>query len=578
LPGTLFILSGRPPPGDDDAADPIWRELDDPHQTLPVRRVNLTAFDRPAALAYLDESAVAVAVSAEEKQKLVHLTRGHPLWLALTLDFLVNKGIPEEAEASLAEIEREVPYQGAMTAEGEYLHEAFKRRVVTPYRDADFWHEATKRLAVVRRSVNKEIWRRLMEDRARPGELASWDEAWNELLRTPWIRPRANRRYVTLHDALADELAERIVPVHDQDRHWRHELWRRVIGIYGELIEGPEAEISAELKTLDEKLKEEGERALLPREEGAFMEEAGRLDTRRRELDQLKAARLYYKLLSDFGEGSRQFLDLLEQAKKLHDVPFQDLIVLEMQRFLPNGVHRQTLGHIVGGVIEAFHEWLSTTSPESYLEIGLSIGGYLVANEQPERAVELLGKLPRASAAPEQRYRLHILLGNAYMRIPGRVKDGADELKQALAEATELESPDRHKLIAEAHKELGFYYRNEGMWGDADEAYKKAHDVISATLSPRSSPEDREEMASIQTNWAYVKGLRGSYREGFNLVESAINVRQRLDERQGEGTSWSVCGEVYRYDLQYPKAWEAYGKAERIFQELRNWSWLGLIY
>ena len=39
-------------------------------------------------------------------------------------------------------------------------------------------------------------------------------------------------------------------------------------------------------------------------------------------------------------------------------------------------------------------------------------------------------------------------------------------------------------------------------------------------------------MASIQTNWAYVKGLAGSYRDGINLVESAINVRRRLKNRQ----------------------------------------------
>jgi hypothetical protein len=38
----------------------------------------------------------------------------------------------------------------------------------------------------------------------------------------------------------------------------------------------------------------------------------------------------------------------------------------------------------------------------------------------------------------------------------------------------------------------------------------------------RNSDTDREEMASIQTNWAYGKGLGGSYRDGSNLVGSAI--------------------------------------------------------
>ena len=121
-----------------------------------------------------------------------------------------------------------------------------------------------------------------------------------------------------------------------------------------------------------------------------------------------------------------------------------------------------------------------------------------------------------------------------------------------------LTSADRQKLIAEAHKELGFYYRNVGLWKEADEAYQQARDAISATLSARSSDEDREEMASIQTNWAYVKGLGGYYRDGSNLVESAITVRHRLKKHQEEGISWSVCGEVYRYERRFQKAWDAY--------------------
>ena len=72
--------------------------------------------------------------------------------------------MPEEVTTrSLAEIKLEIPYQGQMTPAGQNLHEDFKRRLVTPYREADFWHEAIKRLAVVRQSVNEDIWRKLMD-------------------------------------------------------------------------------------------------------------------------------------------------------------------------------------------------------------------------------------------------------------------------------------------------------------------------------------------------------------------------------------------------------------------------------
>ncbi len=138
----------------------------------------------------------------------------------------------------------------AMTPRGQSLHEAFQRRLVTPYREADFWHEAIKRLAVVRQSVNKVIWQALMADRPLPAGAADLDAAWDQLLRTPWIRPRANHRYVTLHDAVAEELAQRIIPLHDQDQQWRRQLWQRAVGIYSDLAQSRRGRTGREASSL----------------------------------------------------------------------------------------------------------------------------------------------------------------------------------------------------------------------------------------------------------------------------------------------------------------------------------------
>jgi tetratricopeptide (TPR) repeat protein len=582
LPSTLFILSGRPMLYQDDDHDPIRSELAGPHKPLPVELINLREFAYQDSFRYLNSSDIAHGLSEEEKRKLVHLTRGHPLWLATAISYLAQRDMPEEASLPAADIERIIPYEGPLEHEGKSLQEEFKRRLVAPYREGDFWHEAIKRLAVLRQAINVQVWQQLMADTPLPRHVPSMDEAWRELMHQPWIRPRSNGRYVTLHDAMAEELAHRIIPLHDQDQQWQRQLWQRAMDIYKEAIEDLRPRLDQEQTTLDQRLdatvrvgSDDRASAL---GEIALIQAVARFDAQRRELDQFTAARLFYQLLSDFELGCRMFLDLFEDAAHRTDFYAQELFALEMYRFLPDGTQRYALGDVVGKAIDEFRRWLPSEMPGLYREIGISIAAYLNWAEQQQMAFTLLNNLPMTDASTVETYRANILLGNACMRIAGHVKEGEPYFHAALEEARSLDSGDRHTLIAEAQKELGFYFRNEGNWKRADTAYRDARDAILEVLSTRGSDEDREEMASIYTNWAYVKGLTGEYRDGTNLAEGAIAVRHQLGKYYDEGISWSVCGEVNRYERQFRKAWEKYSVAEQIFHGARSWTWLGVIY
>jgi tetratricopeptide (TPR) repeat protein len=582
LPATLFILSGRPMPSDSDAADPIEYEFASPHQRLPVQVINLREFTYESALRYLNRSGIAGSLTDEEKIKLVYLTRGHPLWLATAIAYLAQRDMPEEASLSLAAIESHLPYDGPVTPEGRSLLEAFKRRLIAPYREVDFWHESDKRLAVLREAVNSRVWQQLMADRSLPPGASTLEEAWSQLMRRPWIRPRANGRYVALHDAMAEELAHRIIPLHDQDQQWRHELWRRAVGIYREMIdeltprlEAEQAALDEWLRQLDTKVRAEGASRTSGMPEAAFIQDVARFDARKHELDRFKAAFLFYQLLSDFELGCQLFLNLFQEAERRADFNSQELLALEMYRCLPSGIHSYALGDVVGSVIEEFRRWLPSAAPQLYREIGISMAAYLIRNESPEDAFKLLDELPMLGADSKELFRIDVLRGNACMRIPGSVMDSEPYFMAALEKATQFASDGRQRMVAEAQKELGFYFRNKGMWRNADAAYRLARDAISEVLDTN---EDREELASIHTNWAYVKGLTGEYRDGSNLVESAISIRHWLGRYYEEGISWSVCGEILRYERRFQKAWDAYSVAEQIFYGERSWTWLGVIY
>jgi tetratricopeptide (TPR) repeat protein len=595
LPGTLFILAGRGLPPDTDWKDPVRTALEeptpgrtslaDPTPGMSVTAIPLREFNITNCRAYLAPIKKEGGLSDDDTEKLVYLTQGHPLWLAFTVDYISQYGLPAEMNAPLDEIRRDMPYHQNFTYAGEDRAEAFRRRLVAPYQNADFWHEAVKRLAVVRESVSQPIWQQLMAGRLQAAKLTDADQAWQQLRGIPWIRPRANKRYVTLHDAVAEELAKRVIGIEDSDQRWRRSLWRRATEIYAAQADELDGQLKDELPDVESRLKAliraKREGTAGPQAAGTeakLIREVAELDSRQQEVNQLRAAQLFYQLLFDFEAGSFLFVQLMSEARERHDVLFEDLLAFQMQRFLPGGADEKTLGDTVGAAITSFRLWLTHGGEDSYVRIGLAMAEYLIDGEQAGAAVGLLSQIPERTDHLS-RYHLHNLQGNACLRIPGRVREAGRHFEQALAEADQLPGPDRYRYSADAHKELGYYYRNIGLWAAADRAYGLARVAISHMLSPGSphSDSDRGEMASINTQWAYLKGIGGKYDDGINLVESAITVRHRLHRRREEAISYSVLGEVYRYQRQFKPAWDAYYEAEQLFGEA-NQSWLGVIY
>ena len=76
LPGTLFILSGRPMVAPGDRPDPIRDELEDTHANMPVTELTLGPFSHEIALKYLRRSEVSGALSARRCENLALLTQG----------------------------------------------------------------------------------------------------------------------------------------------------------------------------------------------------------------------------------------------------------------------------------------------------------------------------------------------------------------------------------------------------------------------------------------------------------------------------------------------------------------------
>jgi tetratricopeptide (TPR) repeat protein len=565
LPSTLFILAGRPV-SDERWLDPIVEQFKgERHKPLPYGIAQLAGFSYEEALAYLDEGKLAYALSAEEKAKIVLLTQGHPLWLALAVDYLDKAKMPEATATSLDDLNILLRYRAEQLPErGQRLHEEFVRSLIIPYRESDFWHESIKRLAVARRRMNRTMWETLMADRRK--EVADWDTAWDELLRLPWIRPRANSQYITLHDALAEELGHRIIPL--QGENWYRRQWESMVRIYADLIAHQEPAIEQGLASFERYLQEKQ----LPEEaQQTLIERVSKLDARVRELDDLKATHFYYQTLLDCESGLLLFVSRFDEATRKHEFRLRELLWSEMQRFLPGEMSFAPLSDIVLPTVERFRAWL-TSQPSAQYEIGWRGAAHLVdSGRAAEADARLNALLSQFSGDLEKEYRLFNLRGNARMKILGKVQEAEADFQEALKCTQRADASDALKrLQGQAHKEVGFYYRNIGRMNEAAQSYQEALQKV-----PLSEGKER---ASIQTNLAYALALSGENQYSLGLVETALHVRRRLGLRREVGMSLSVKGEIYRYSRDFEKAWEAYQEAAAIFEQSHDWPWLGLIY
>ena len=116
------------------------------------------------------------------------------------------------------------------------------------------------------------------------------------------------------------------------------------------------------------------------------------------------------------------------------------------------------------------------------------------------------------------------------MSIPGHVDAARQYFLDALAQALVGGRRRTRASRAEAHKELGFYYRNLGSWIDADASYRR-RDVLARIMAgdsgevPRGNGLDPDQLGVPQ-------GVARRLPGGTRLVDSAIAVRKRFSSRQ----------------------------------------------
>jgi tetratricopeptide (TPR) repeat protein len=556
LPNTLFVLAGRP--GVSDGQETERPRLTDqalkPFYRMPIigqdgaHLIRLVGWSKKDARDFILKTELGQEIPYDWAENILYLSRCQPLHITLAIERPVEEiaaaaplYFPTQGKEPRAEEQEgkapDVDFAD-LSVEGRQLCKDFERSLLTQHSGTGRWAEAIQRIAHIRRRLDRGMYERVMAF-----EPAVQDRPeWNELRRQTWIRQRAGG-YITLHDVVSELMRRYIWPMRDPDGLYRRQLSQQALVIYDDEIARHQSQFTDLRQQFETKAAEFSERLV---DESSELTELMRhmLEINRR-LWVLEAERLYYQLDADLEKGYKAFSAKFDQASRESRLGLREMLLLEIQGYLsrfPEGGP----GHYKIRVCEA--------------QVAIDDG-------EAERGYRILTKLQELYRTPKHQYELLRLQGNASIRMPRSEAQALSIFEKALDLTRHNE--ELYHLEGEALMEIGWTYRQFGQWEKAADFYAQA-----LSVTPLS---DRTLLARIETSLAYVEGLIGNYATAETLIQDALTTHRRQSPPERVGATLSVMGEIFRYQGQFDKAYQAFEEALSIFTDAQDFGWIGQI-
>jgi tetratricopeptide (TPR) repeat protein len=566
LPNTLFVLAGRPDlslqqEGEDASSMDSSLEL---FRRMPligengVERIKLVGWSKKEARDYIKRTELGKSLPEPYVENLLYLSRCQPLHIDLAIERLQIGKIPL-LEQDVKKVVALTPlYQAELS--GRLQEQSEEQSSDVPFEQLneegqelckDF--ERYLLLHYAAPDILAEVIRRMAHMRRRLNhemyeQIMAFEPAiqgfpaWDELLQRPWIRHRAGK-YVTLHDIVSELVRRHIWPIRDPSGIHRRRLSEQAVRIYDRQIETYQADLDGLNKKFEATIIDQTNRQdnVLPELTDTLIKI---LEVDRR-IWVLEAERLYYQLDADLTKGYESFRDKFNHADKESHMAVQEMLLNEIQGFLKQ--------FPVGSA-----EYYNIKRCEAQIAID---------DGDPEKAEQILQELLDHYQTPEEQYELLKLKGNANMRTTNRIGEALDIFEKVLrltSEHNELKDQQGEALM-----EVGWARRQLGQLKEADSYYTRARAQIPL--------HNLNLIAQTENGLAYIKALVGKYAAAETFIQSALAFRRRQGKRESIGISLSVQGEVYRYQGKFSKAYEAYQEALTIFTETQNSAWLGQV-
>jgi len=514
MKNTVLVIAGR-------ELDEIESDLKGLLGQEAVHFRPLCPFDKSETLGYFLHTDVGVEIEPEMREKLYLLSGGHPIFIALAVEWL-RRDMPIDhiTTRPLAELQ-------ALDEEGLALaRKEFETILVNKILDLTPIDQAVLRMAHVYLRFDDKILQYLLELSDEETVFLS-----HELHNFPFIRPKPPNIY-TLHDEMRRLVNEHTWPKIDPHDTQRRSVSAKMVSYYNEQLETLGADL--------DKVRSAWEKARKHQD----AEQAAQVFPRLNELEQqrmlLEVERFHYLLDVDLEQAFDYFLKVFEEATHAYRFALRETVVNEIQK------HREQL------------------SPEQQYAMDSRRAKHLLdQGDYSKTRALLLEILERKGLLPDQQTDMLIELGNVEIRL-GDLMAGITKFEEA------VQISERHSIkewLLRAEIALGWGHRLIGHFDIALQQYAKAQE-----LSIEIGDNKRE--AWNLNNLAYLDAFQGHFPKAINLCDQALALWEELDFDRGRGALYTVYGEAYLNAGRYDESREYLEKALSIFEPHNDREWL----
>ena len=530
LQNTLVILAGR------DLEKTVRPQFEHDLHSSPesvvtsVGLMSVPPFAASETDIYLQAPEIGLRLGPEFQRKLHLLTDGHPILIALAVEWL-RRGLilPEFIDDSVADLEaRKIGDQAAE------LNGRFRQTLVqTTLKLQDPRDKVFLVMAYAHRRMDTDLLTRLIGQPV-PRSLVE------DLRGLPFIKSKPDGSFV-LHDEMQNLLERHAWPQYDKFGLEKQKLDRITLDYYDEMI----VKLNGQMERARQILAAAAGGATPKLGTDQIVGSFNFLAENESELWTFGAERLFYALRADLDEGSSHFISEFDGATDAY-ISYRELLWEEIRPWVAD--------------LEGVRRYQVELRGARHLR---NKGRFDEACDAALRLMELV------EGDADREIELQIFRGSCLSRIPGQLQKSIE----VLDEARELsEQTGNQAKAGQAVGTLGLVMRRAGRWDDAREFYRRA-----VGLCQKGGVD--WDLALAFNNLGYVEALRGRYERSLLLIEDALRIYRALGDSFMMGVCYSTLGEANRYARTgYEETMTCYDHALDIFEEQRHTEWLAQVY